>query len=428
MEGEKEPLLRGRRAPPRRWAAGAALLGVAATVCLLGLAERAPAAGRRVEEISCCSGSDDSCCHVGNQPWFPGATIVSIHPTYGFDVKKLAWVKEDVPAPEGAFLDDDKAMKIDCKEWDNLVGDHIGKSCGDAVYKKLSADVGKTAAKFLTEGVVEQGLMALRKREKFEATDKERGMLAKSFAKEAAMHRAGIVRCAREHSHVYYWSVKEEKGEGDGEKEVAPAKEESAENQGAKPEGAKAEEGAVGDAKEAARAGEKGAQEKEGAKEGEAPLWVDPIPDVAKWSRAHLAPAEKEEKEEKEKEGEENPDTKDAKDDKAQEPALKGEEAVEEEQGEQEAAQEEEGIEKGKGKGIMMVHVGDGFENCAAQFFRLSCEELSSSDALYPDAEEGMLYSVSAQQACQQPDLVGLEGTSKTCGVCCRLHDNLCAK
>lgn len=42
-----------------------------------------------------------------------------------------------MPAPEGAYLGQDKAMVISCEHWDAQIGDHIGKSCGEGVYHEL---------------------------------------------------------------------------------------------------------------------------------------------------------------------------------------------------------------------------------------------------------------------------------------------------
>jgi hypothetical protein len=86
---------------------------------------------------------------------------LSIH-TDGYDARSNAWISEEAPAPEGTYLAKDKAMKIKCQEWDDLVGDHIGKSCGEKMYEKLVEDINAESMVFMTEPIVAKQLQALR--------------------------------------------------------------------------------------------------------------------------------------------------------------------------------------------------------------------------------------------------------------------------
>ncbi len=86
LDGERTSLLPKRTA---RWhrANVASALAMFAVVCVALAYVGDQGKQERIETIACCSHTDDSCCHEGPQPWFPGAKVVNIDPKceYNFD-------------------------------------------------------------------------------------------------------------------------------------------------------------------------------------------------------------------------------------------------------------------------------------------------------------------------------------------------------
>lgn len=79
--GERSSLLSKGKV---RWqrANAASAIATCAVLCLaLAYFDGRP---HRIEEVSCCSKSDASCCREGPKTWFPGSTVVNINPTCGF--------------------------------------------------------------------------------------------------------------------------------------------------------------------------------------------------------------------------------------------------------------------------------------------------------------------------------------------------------
>ncbi len=78
-DGERTSLLPKRSA---RWhrANAASALAMVAVVCVAVAYLGDQGKQERTEMIACCSHMDDSCCHEGPQPWFPGAKVVNIDP------------------------------------------------------------------------------------------------------------------------------------------------------------------------------------------------------------------------------------------------------------------------------------------------------------------------------------------------------------
>lgn len=341
----------------------------------------------------------------------------------------LAWYKDDVPAPKGAFLGEAKAMVMSCGHWDEQLGDHIGKSCGEGIYHALQESVGDALGKFLTEEGEKEQFKRLRHGESWAPSAKESSMLKLQGEGEMGRGRDAIVKCAREHAHVYLWT------ELPKAEEVQGAEEEKKKEKGEEGEAWEGEEEEEGDGKESGKhegkegahhpetekekkeeedklmMADKDAEEAEGRKEEEEghKLWVDPIPDVVVWSKSHPPAMNRGA----------------ALNDRAAAEEI----AKEKEKEVLEAKQDEdEEIEVGDGgaKGKMAVTVGNGFDQCVSRHLAHTCASLSQSTAMYGDWETGRAYAVSGQQSCREPELLGSKGAERLCAVCCTLSKDLC--
>jgi len=328
---------------------------------------------------SCCSGEDSSCCYAGTEPWVDGAKVVDISPEFGtHDVKSEAWFQEDVPAPEGAYLGDNKAMVISCEHWDAQIGDHIGKSCGEGVYHELQESVGNTLGKFLSGEEEDKEMRRLTHNEKWNPSDRQTSLLRVQSETELSRGKSAVIKCAREHAHVYLWTEEPEEEEAEEEKEEKEKEKEE-----------KKEE----DEEHMKEEDEEEEKEREAAKDKG--LWSDPIPDVVAWSKSHP-------------------------------PSPPSSEALDSTAAEAEEEKADDGEEEGESEGIMAVTVGKGFSKCISEHLAHTCSQLRGGTAVYSDWAEGKAYAVSGHQACREPGLLGSEGAVRLCNVCCQLSDSLC--
>jgi hypothetical protein len=292
-------------------------------------------------------------------------------------------------------------MVISCAHWDAKIGDHIGKSCGEGVYHELQViddptrhdttphdttrhrtclwnrltvllfprllsllllpfflfwvahltplpsrfvsqeSVGNTLGKFLSGEEEDKEMRRLTHNEKWNPSDRQTSLLRVQSETELSRGKSAVIKCAREHAHVYLWTEEPEEEE----------KEEEAEEKEKKKEEKKKE-----DEEHMKEEDEEEEKEREAAKDKG--LWSDPIPDVIAWSKSHP-------------------------------PSHPSSEALNSTAAEAEEEKAEEEEEEEEGKGIMAVTVGKGFSKCISEHLAHTCSQASDSFPSGPFPCEG---------------------------------------